>query len=271
MVGVKESVLLNVEARVATITLNRPEVFNAFNLPVAEDLARAVQVCADDAGVRAVILTGSGRGFCAGGDMKAAWEHIQFGGHPGHFFRDLTVPFHRVITDMRLMPKPIIAAINGAAGGAGLSLAAACDLRLAAESAKFKQAYTAIGLVPDGGWTALVPQLIGVAKAMELLLLDPVLNAHQALAAGLVHEVVPDGALPGRARELAGRLADGPVTAFGTAKALVNASVLPLLEVQLERERQAIMAQGATGDFLEGLRAFVDKRVPRFNNGPDAR
>ncbi|MBI5955423.1 MAG: enoyl-CoA hydratase/isomerase family protein, partial [Chloroflexi bacterium] len=103
-------------------------------------------------------LTGAGRGFCAGGDMKATWEHIQRGGDPRHFFRDLTVPLHRAITDMRLMEKPVIAAINGVAGGAGMSLAVACDLRLAAEGAKFKQAYTSIGLVPDGGWTASCPR-----------------------------------------------------------------------------------------------------------------
>jgi 2-(1,2-epoxy-1,2-dihydrophenyl)acetyl-CoA isomerase len=166
---------------------------------------------------------------------------------------------------MRLMEKPIIAAINGAAGGAGVSLAAACDLRLAAEGAKFKQAYTSIGLVPDGGWTAIVPQIIGPARAAELLLLDPVLDARQAAALGLVHEVVPDGSLAGRAREVATRLAQGPTTAFGGAKALVNASLFPLLEVQLERERQRIIAQGGTQDFLEGLAAFVEKREPHFH------
>ncbi len=259
-----QSVLLDMQDGVATITLNRPEVLNALDLPMAEALVRAIQVCMDDDGIRAVLMTGAGRGFCAGGDMKAAWEHIQAGGDPHHFFRDLTVPIHRAITDMRLMEKPIIAAINGAAGGAGVSLAAACDLRLAAEGAKFKQAYTSIGLVPDGGWTAIVPPIIGPAKAAELLLLDPVLDARQALALGLVHEVVPDGRLAGRAREVATRLAQGPTTAFGGAKALVNASLFPLLEIQLERERQRIIAQGGTQDFLEGLSAFVEKREPHF-------
>jgi len=259
-----QTVLLNVEDGVATITLNRPEVLNALDLPMAEALVRAVQACVEDDGVRTVILTGAGRGFCAGGDMKAAWEHIQAGGDPGHFFRDLTVPLHRAITDIRLMEKPVIAAINGAAGGAGMSLAAACDLRLAAEGAKFKQAYTSIGLVPDGGWTAIVPQIIGAARAVELLLLDPALDARQALALGLVHEVIPDDRLAERAREVATRLAHGPTTAFGGAKALVNAALFPLLEVQLERERQRIIAQGGTTDFLEGLSAFVEKRRPHF-------
>jgi len=260
----EQLVLLHEQDRVATITLNRPEVFNALNQPMAEALVQTIQACMDDDGIHVLILTGAGRGFCAGGDMKAAWEHIQAGCDPRHFFRDLTVPLHRAITDMRLMEKPIVAAINGAAGGAGVSLAAACDLRLAVENAKFKQAYTSIGLVPDGGWTAIVPQIIGPAKAAELWLLDPVLDAQQALALGLVHEVVPSDKLMERAREIATNLAHGPATAFGGAKALVNAALFPELETQLERERQRIIAQGGTADFREGVSAFVGKRKPRF-------
>lgn len=258
------TVLLEVQERYAWITLHRPDVLNALDLPTAERLVQVLQVCAEDEAIRAVVLTGAGRGFCAGGDMKAAWEHIQAGRNPRHYFRDLTLPLHRAITDMRKMEKPIIAAINGAAGGAGISLAAACDLRLAAESARFKQAYTAIGLVPDGGWTALVPSLIGVGKAFELLFLDPVLEARQALELGLVHEVVADGLLLERAKELAARLAAGPTKAFGAAKALVNAARLASLETQLELERQRIVAQGGSAEFLAGLAAFVEKRAPRF-------
>ena len=141
-----------------------------------------------------------------------------------------------------------------------MSLAAACDLRLAAESAKFRQAYTSMGLVPDGGWTAIVPQIIGAAKAMELLLADPVLDARQALTLGFVHEVVPDDKLQERARELSTRLAQGPTTAFGGAKTLINAALFPMLETQLERERQRLMTQGGTKDFLERLNAFLQKR-----------
>lgn len=265
---IDQPVLLDIGGGVATITLNRPGVLNALNQPMAEALVRAIQKCVDDEGVRAVILTGAGRGFCAGGDMKAAWEHIEAGGDPRQFFRDLTVPLHRLIADMRLMEKPIVAAVNGAAAGAGLSLAAACDLRIAAESARFAQAYTSIGLVPDAGWTALVPQIIGPAKAAELLLLDPVLNARQALELGLVHEVVPENRLAERAREVAAKLAKGPGTAFGGAKALMNAGLCSTLEIQLERERQRIIAQGGTADFLEGLAAFVKMRRSRLENSP---
>lgn len=257
------SVLLSVEEGVATITLNRPEVLNAVDPAMGEALVRAIQACAEK-DIRAVLLTGAGRGFCAGGDMKAAVEHIRTGGRAGHFFRDMTVLLHRAIVDIRLLEKPVIAAINGAAGGAGISVAAACDLRLAAESARFKQAYTSIGLVPDGGWTAMVPLLIGPAKASELLLLDPALDARQALALGLVNEVVPDEVLGRRSREVAASLAQGPTGAFAGAKALLNSALFPALEAQLERERQRIIAQSGTADFTEGVTAFLEKRPPRF-------
>lgn len=253
-------VRLDVSDAVAIITLNRPEVLNALNLSMTEALVGAVQVCMDDEKIRAVIITGAGRGFCAGGDMKAVWEHIQAGKDPRHFFRDLTVPLHRAITDIRLMEKPVVASVNGPVGGAGMSLAAACDLRLAAESAKFKQAYTSIGLVPDGGWTVFVPRIIGAAKAMELLMVDPVLDAKEALSLGLVHEVVPDDKLHARALEVSTQLAQTPMTALGGAKALINAALFPMLETQLERERQRLIAQGGTKDFLEQLSAFQHRK-----------
>jgi len=170
------------------------------------------------------------------------------------------VPLHRAITDIRSMEKPVVAAVNGPVGGAGMSLAAACDLRLAAESAKFKQAYTSIGLVPDGGWTVFVPRIIGASKAMELLLVDPVLDAKEALAIGLVHEVVPDNKLHERAQEMSTQLAQAPTTALGGAKVLLNAALFPMLETQLERERGRLMAQGGTKDFLERLSAFQHRK-----------
>jgi 2-(1,2-epoxy-1,2-dihydrophenyl)acetyl-CoA isomerase len=232
---------------------------------MSQTLARMIQSCKDDDNVRTLLLTGAGRGFCAGGDMKAAWEYHQAGGDLRHFFRDLTVPLHRAITDIRLMEKPVIAAISGVAGGGGMSLAMACDFRLAGEDARLKQAYTSIGLVPDLGWTATVPQVIGGARTMELLLIDPVLDAKQALALGLVHEIVANDRLVEIARAMSARLSRAPTTAFGGAKALVNATLFPMLETQLERERQRLVTQAGTRDFLEGLKAFVQKRSPRFN------
>ncbi len=260
----EEPVLLSVQGNVATVTLNRPAVLNALNVSSGEALVRAIETCRDEQRVRVVILTGAGRGFCAGGDVKAMWEGIRSGADPQAFFRELTVPLHRLILDLRSMEKPVVAAVNGPAGGAGVSLAAACDLRLAAETATFRQAYTSIGLTPDGGWTTLIPHLVGPAKAMELLLLDPTLDARQALALGLVQEVAPSAILMERANAVAARLAQGASVAFGGAKALVNAALFPDLEAQLERERQRIILQGGTADFREGIAAFVEKRAPRF-------
>ncbi len=258
------SVLLDVQDSVATITFNRPEALNAFDLAMAEVMLAKVQACMEDDAIRAVILTGAGRAFSAGGDIKAVLEIHQSGGDVRQVFRDLILIFHRIITDLRRMEKPVITAINGSAGGGGMSFAVAGDLRIAAESAKFKQAYTSIGLSPDGGWTVFVPQLIGLAKATELLLLDPVFDAQEALNMGLVNEVVPDDQLMARVGELAAQLAAGPTTSFGGAKQLLNAVAFPDLEAQLERERQRVIYQSGTADFIEGLTAFIEKRPPQF-------
>jgi 2-(1,2-epoxy-1,2-dihydrophenyl)acetyl-CoA isomerase len=242
------------------ITLNRPAVLNALDFPMAKAFSQAIQAGKDDDAVRVVMITGAGRGFCAGGDMKALWEHVQRGGSASHYLRDLTILLHRIALDLRLMEKPVIAVINGIASGAGMSYVAACDIRLAGESARFKQAFTSIGLTPDSGWTALVPQIIGPAKANELLLLDPILDAKQALEIGLVHAVLPDEALGERAQEMASRLARRPRSALGSAKALLNAALFPTLASQLERERQRIIVQAGSDEFIERLSAFVRKR-----------
>ncbi len=256
-----ETVQLAVEDGVATITLNRPAVLNSLDMGTAEVVAAVVQRCRDDADIRALVLTGSGRGFCAGGDMKAAWEHMQSGGDLRVFFGELTFFLHRVVADLRAMEKPVIAAINGVAGGAGLSLAAACDFRIAADTAQFKQAYTSIGLVPDLGWTVTVPLLIGVAAATELLLHDPVLDAGRARAIGLVHEVVAANELMERARNLARRAVQERAGAFGAAKALLNAALFPAIETQLEKERRRLMNQATTAEYQAGLTGFIKGRA----------
>ncbi|OGO35789.1 MAG: hypothetical protein A2W35_09670 [Chloroflexi bacterium RBG_16_57_11] len=248
---------------VLAITLNRPAVLNALDFPATEALAQAIQAGKDDDAVRVVVrvvmIKDTGRGFCAGGDIKALWEHVQRGGSASHYLRDLTVLLHRITLDLRLMEKPVIAVINGTASGAGMSYVAACDIRLAGENARFKQAFTSIGLTPDSGWTTLVPLIVGSAKANELLLFDPILDAKQALELGLVHEVVPGEALGKRAQELAIKLARRPKSALGGAKALLNASLLPTLESQLERERQRIIIQAGSDEFIERLNAFVNR------------
>ena len=250
-------VIVTQDGLVATITLNRPEVFNATNAELAAALADAVRDCSGDAGVRAIVVTGAGRGFCAGGDMKAAWQAVSSGRDPRPFFAAVTGNLHRAVLGLVRAPQPVIAAINGAAGGIGISLAAACDLRLAAASAKLKTAYTTIGLVPDGGWTATVARLVGRARAAELLLVDPIVDAQRALALGLVNEVLPDADLAPRAAELAARLASGAAGAVAKAKALLAASLLADLETVLERERAAIVEQCVTDEFRERLAAFI--------------
>ena len=242
---------------IATITLNRPHVYNATNAELAAALAAAVSACSANAAVRVIVLTGAGRGFCAGGDMKAAWEAVSSGRDPRPFFAEVTGNLHAAVLGLTRAPQPVIAAINGAVGGIGLSLVAACDLRLAAATAKFKTAYTTVGLVPDGGWTLTVAHLLGRARAAELLLLDPLVDAERALALGLVHEVVPAASLHARTAELAARLAGGAGAAIARTKALLNESLLPDLEAVLERERAAIGEQCVTPEFRERLAAFI--------------
>ena len=247
-----------------TITLNRPTVLNALDFPTAEALVQVIQNGKDNDEVRVVMITGAGRGFCIGGDMKALWEHVQHGGNASHYLRDLTVLLHRITLDLRLIEKPVIAIINGVASGAGMSYAAACDIRLAGESALFKQAFTSIGLTPDSGWTTLVPQIIGPAKACELLLLDPVVDANQAVNLGMVREVIPDERLVETALEMATNLARRPRKALKGAKALLNATLLPILVPQLERERQLIIEQSGTEEFMQQLTNFINKQPPRY-------
>ena len=252
-----DGVLMAVEAGAATITLNRPTAMNAFDLAMAGALAEAVERCRFDESVRVVLLTGAGSAFCAGGDMRAAAAHIQDGGDPSQFFRDLTGPFHRLVSDLHHMDKAVIAAVNGVAAGAGMSLVAVCDYRIAAASARFKQAYTSMGLAPDGGWTVTVPAVVGTTRATEMLLVDRMVHAQEALAMGLVHEVVPDDRLVARAAALAASLAAGPIDAFAAAKRLMNARLAPDFQAQLERERQAIAARGGSEEFQRRLQRFI--------------
>lgn len=260
-------VLYEQHGAVAVIRLNRSDAMNALNMEMGEALAAVVEQARFDREVRAVVITGAGRVFSAGGDLKAMKANLDVGGDPAQFLRDLTRLLHPAVVDLRLMDKPVIAAINGPAGGAGFSLALGCDLRVMAESAFFQQAYTAIGLVPDGGMTAFLPRLIGLGAASELIFLNPRIDARRALHMGLVHEVVPDQELMPRTMQMAHMLAAGPTVALGRAKQLLNRSLLSMLESQLEAERQAIAEMGATADFREGLTAFLEKRRPDFKGG----
>lgn len=247
---------------IATITMNRPNSFNALNLSMSEEITTALEMCNKDREIRVVVLTGSGKAFCSGGDIKYFEQFAA--SEPDEPVHRLLDPLHRIVLNIRQMPKPVLAAINGAVGGAGMSLALSCDLRICSSQAKFKQAYTSLGLAPDVGWSLWVGLLAGFAKASEMIFLDPVYDAEQAYAMNLVHKVVEPEMLAETTRKWAQQLASGATRSFAIAKASLNHSLLTLLERQLEVERQGVLEASRTSDYQEGLNAFLTKRKPVF-------
>jgi 2-(1,2-epoxy-1,2-dihydrophenyl)acetyl-CoA isomerase len=246
------------EGAVLTITLNRPDVLNAFNSEMHRRLAAALKD-ARDGGVRAVVITGAGRGFCVGQDLT------EFREAPSDIGARLRENYHPNIRAIRALEKPVVAAVNGPAAGAGMSLACGCDIRIAADSATFIPAFINIGLIPDSGGSYFVTRLLGPARAFEWLASGKKLTAAEAHAWGLVSEVVEAGALATRVAELAARLADMPTRGIGMTKRLVDSAVGASLEEQLEREAQLQTAATQTQDFREGVAAFLEKRPPRFS------
>ena len=254
-------VLFEVTNGVAKITLNRPEAFNALNMEMMQSLSKRIEDCFSPE-VRAVVIAGAGKSFCAGGDLK----EMQKAGTTqlSSLLSELTKILHRIILDIRLLPKPVVAAINGSLGGAGFSLALACDLRFAVENVRFKQAYTSVGLCPDGGFTAFLPAIVGLGKSAELLFLDPVLDTQQAKQLGIVHDVYPLEQFLPNVTLIAETLAKGATQSYAVAKKLLNQSCLPDLEKQLEQERQALIVAGYSTDAHEGVKAFIEKRAPMY-------
>ena len=244
---------------VATLTLNRPEAFNALNIALGRDLFHAVLEVDDDPSVRAVVITGAGKAFCAGGDVKGFADNLD---RIGALIKELTTYLHGAVSRLCRADKPVIMAINGVAAGGGMSLALAGDLVLAAESARFTMAYSRIAATPDGSSSYYLPRLIGLRRAMELYFTNRVLTAREAQEWGLVTRVVPDGELDAAARTLARELAQGPTKAFGGAKRLFHQSTWESLETQRELEAQAIAASGRTEDFAAGVTAFASKKTP---------
>jgi len=247
---------------VATVFLDRPKAFNAFDLDAITILMEHLINLAADDSVRAVVISGAGKSFCAGGDLKwvASWPQ-----DPPAAFHNLAARYHQCILEIRRMPKPVIAAINGIAAGGGFSLALACDFRIMAKPALMRQAYTGNGLSIDGGGTFMLPRLVGLAKAMEIAAFDKPITAKQALKWGLVTKVVEDGRALEEALKMAEELARGPVCSFAWSKKLLNDSFSNSLETHLELERTGLRACAAHQDGREGIAAFLEKRKPVFN------
>jgi 2-(1,2-epoxy-1,2-dihydrophenyl)acetyl-CoA isomerase len=247
---------------VRTLTLNRPEAFNSLTVQLKEELRDVLSKTAADPAVRAVVLTGAGKAFCAGQDLK---EHVAAlrADDPAPF-RTVEEHYNPIVRAITGMPKPVIAAVNGMAAGAGASFAYACDLRVAARSAKFLMAFATIGLTADSGASWTLPRLIGYGRAMELMLLAKPVPAEQALAIGMVTEVIDDGAALSSAQELAARMAAGPTTGYGKIKEALLAAAGAGLEQALTTEGEGQTLLGATEDHREAVDAFLSKRTPTF-------
>ena len=257
----ESTVLVEVDAgaRVATITLNRPDALNALTVPMKQALLAALRQVERDPAARAVILTGAGRAFCAGQDLR---ERLQPDAAP--LGVEVRERYNPIIRAMRAMPKPIVGAINGVAAGAGASLAMACDLRIASDAANFALAFGRVGLVPDIGATWFLPRLVGATRAAEIALLGDPVPAADAVRLGLVGRVVPADQLATEARSVAGRLAAGAPRAIALTKRALNAAWDRDVDAALEYEAHLQDLAGRTKDHAEGLAAFVEKRPPRF-------
>ncbi len=261
-----ETIQFEMRDAVCVITLNRPESLNALTLAVAGEfktaIARAVEQKA-----RAVVLTGAGRAFCAGGDLREMQRIASSNGRVEAFFDEPLRELNDCIRLIRQTPLPFIAAVNGAASGGGCNLALACDLVIAGESARFNQAFIKIGLSPDCGGTFILPRLVGWRRATQLMMTGEVTTAAQALAMGMINAVVPDDQLIAQALAMAESLAQAPTAAIGRIKELLDASANNDYGEQLELEREAQLKSGLTRDFKEGVAAFIEKRPPKFVGG----
>jgi 2-(1,2-epoxy-1,2-dihydrophenyl)acetyl-CoA isomerase len=257
------SVVVSTNNGIASVMLNRPDAFNALDLEMGQAMAHNLVALGSNPGVRGIVISGSGKAFCAGGDLKWA---LSSGAGVAAAFHELAGHFHLAITEIRRMPKPVIAAVNGVAAGGGFSLALACDFRVMAKSAVLRQAYTSSGLCLDGGGTFSLPRLVGLARALEIAAFDQPIAAEQALAWGLATRIVDDGTALAVGIKMAEELAQKSLNAFGAAKQLLIDSFDTSFETQIERERKALSACAAHPEGQEGLQAFAEKRKPRYGS-----
>lgn len=255
-------ILIHIEAGIALITLNRPEQLNSFNPEMHKALRLALKQAADDESVRSVLLTGSGRGFCAGQDLND--RNVSRGAEMPNLGDSIEKYYNPLIQQITQMPKPVIAAVNGVAAGAGANIALACDIVLAGQSASFIQAFCKIGLVPDSGGTWLLPRLVGVARAKGLMLLGDKLTARQAQEWGMIWQCVEDDALIDTSMAMARHLATQPTKGLSLIKQALSHSSHNDLNQQLELEKDLQTMAGRSHDYREGIQAFFDKRTPQF-------
>ena len=259
----EESIELRVEDGIALVTLNRPKAYNAFDLPMVQLLADKLVSVALDPGVLGVVISGEGKAFSAGGDLK--WIN-GYGENHGAAFHELAARYHQAILEIRRMPKPVVAAINGPAAGGGFSIALACDFRIMEASATLRQAYTSNGLSIDGGGTFALPRLVGLARAMEIAAFDQPISAETALSWGLVTEVVEDGEGMKRAIQLVEDMKKRSLSSFAASKRLITDSFDTKFETQLEKERGLLSWCADLPNGREGIAAFLEKRKPVFGS-----
>jgi 2-(1,2-epoxy-1,2-dihydrophenyl)acetyl-CoA isomerase len=254
------------EAGVLTLTLNRPERLNALDAALIEALSAGIERAGTDPECRAVLITGAGRGFCAGADL--ANRAFAPGGARPDLGEALEKGLNPIIRAIRNLPKPVVSAVNGPAAGAGANIALACDIVLAAKSAQFLQAFARIGLIPDAGGTFVLPRLVGDARARALVMLAEPIGAERAETIGMIYRAVDDEDLMGEARTIAERLAAGPTRALGLIKRALAASPANSLDAQLDLERDLQREAGRGDEYVEGVRAFLDKRPANFHGKP---
>jgi 2-(1,2-epoxy-1,2-dihydrophenyl)acetyl-CoA isomerase len=261
-----ETIQLEMRGAIGLVILNRPDRLNALNVQVANDFKAAVSE-AMERGARVFVLTGAGRAFSAGGDLRAMQEIGQSDGRVEAFFDEPLRLLNEAVLLIRKTPVPFIAAVNGVASGGGCNLALACDLVIAAESAKFNQAFIKIGLTPDCGGTFILPRLVGWKRAAELLFTGDLISAQAAAEMGMINSVWPDDELMNKVMGMAERLAQAPTAAIARTKMMLEASAVNDYGSQLDLERETQIESGKTKDFIEGVSAFLEKRPPRFVGG----
>jgi 2-(1,2-epoxy-1,2-dihydrophenyl)acetyl-CoA isomerase len=255
------TLLFEVRDHVAHVTLNRPEAANSVNEEMAKDLMHAALRCDEDPEIRAVLISGAGKIFSGGGDLKAFSAK---GNQLPSYLKEVATYFHAAISRLTRMDAPTIVAVHGAVAGAGMSIAVACDFVIASETTQFIVAYTRVGLTPDGSLTYFLPRIIGLKRALELTLTNRMFSAQEALQWGLITQIVPDNELLSQARTIAVQLAAGPTRAYGGTKRLLHSGWAETLETQMEHESREIARSAHTADAHEGITALLEKRPPKY-------